>query len=689
MSLADEERSNLAMAINVKRLLITATNTLLSFTVLLLFSPQILPSHATGEGQSGVKGLFYEDPYGKGRQLTDEEILNNYSTLSDEFVKLSSDLQALILKQVECAEKNDAKGLDAIDDKLWNLYDKVDANLLESRMVADKMKSPDLIRGSAEAAEFSKSSKMNAYLSSAVFNLCFARPAKAANRSRLALLIAEANPMDKNKIPELLTRLGQAYYWCGDYANAERCLSRAIELDGKNYEALLRAGQVAAANGQASQAVQYLDKVKTCLPDTRLGAHVDGLIAAMYAFDGKPEQAFNYAVLARKKLEKGSKSGSQSFDPLADETLGIAAAISGDYTVAKDRLTAGLASLKQSPIKLGNWLEAAQTALWRSYCLRKLGDLHQANEDRAFALSFAEQAPHLRKVAAALDVLLGIQPTTLKEGVAEPVPRKWAVVIGISEFLDPKIPKLRYSGRDAQDMKNFLVETAGFQSGNVKLLIDKDATKKAILDCLTTGALPSSVAPDDVLVVFVSSHGTPAYKDVGALNYLIAHDTDTDRLFSSAISLQSLVRLLQTNLKAKRTLVVLDTCYSGGLSVPSGSQSNTINPDVLVSANGRLVLCSCDENQQAWESKRYPNSVFTRHFVDVLNTRRKYSKFQEVFADIASKVYDEVYSDRHVPQNPKMAGNWSANELMSVDGTKWKRETDWNTDKRFSGSESP
>ena len=55
---------------------------------------------------------------------------------------------------------------------------------------------------------------------------------------------------------------------------------------------------------------------------------------------------------------------------------------------------------------------------------------------------------------------------------------KFAVVIGISDYNNPRIPNLAYAAKDAKDFYDFLVDSGkgGFKPQNVKLILNEKAT---------------------------------------------------------------------------------------------------------------------------------------------------------------------------------------------------------------------
>ena len=79
--------------------------------------------------------------------------------------------------------------------------------------------------------------------------------------------------------------------------------------------------------------------------------------------------------------------------------------------------------------------------------------------------------------------------------------------------------------------------------------------------------------PNDLVVIYVATHGTPRTTDTaGGANYLVTYDTevynggnlDEDALYATAYPMVELADAVSTRMKALRTAVFLDTCYSGG-----------------------------------------------------------------------------------------------------------------------------
>ena len=122
-----------------------------------------------------------------------------------------------------------------------------------------------------------------------------------------------------------------------------------------------------------------------------------------------------------------------------------------------------------------------------------------------------------------------------------PIKQKWAVVIGAAKFKESRL-----NGMDSKmdiAARNFAAylkdPNAGrFPETHVKTLINADATRQNILANLGKGWLGSLAGPDDLVVVFISTHGFPT-TDGGT--YLSAYDCALDNVYSTCIYMQLLL----------------------------------------------------------------------------------------------------------------------------------------------------
>lgn len=608
----------------------------------------------------------------------DSETTPDTGTRTGTLLKLSTRFYELVQQHLHFADGYDIDAFRKNDDEINTVLDQSDSEFLHLRSLAESGKLPDFDE-KAEKEAIQKA-KLFMYKSSSIFYLCFGQPFQSSQRARLALSIADRNPKlpDLNTYrPDVLAYLGSALCWSGQYQEAQNILAplvaaakgargagytqlkagQIINQAGQNPFAPLYLASVYLAQGDTANAINVLQPVRMASPTTEVRGNADALLALAFALQKNPVLANKHAALAAAALNATKQ---QTFPAIAKESSGIAAAIQGDYKQADSLLSLALTGLQASPVKLGHRLEAAQAALWRSYCRDKLGDAAGSLRDRQYAMSFADEAPHLISVSRMLDRLFRKNLTT---PVAQQLRDKWAVIVGVGNFADQSIPRLKYSVADARDMADFLQRHAGFKPDHIKLLVDRDATRSNVMDALTGSWLPRVSRPDDLVYFYVSSHGTPAYYDIGALNALVLHDSKVNELFATTVPIQALVRSMRTNLPKRYILGVMDTCYSGGVKAP-GEEARTnssVDPELLLSSNYQLFVSSCQGHEKSWESKRYANGVFSRQLIETLKQHPDYDQFHFIFGDVRSRVMQEVAADYPGnTQTPRLSGIWSA-----------------------------
>lgn len=247
-----------------------------------------------------------------------------------------------------------------------------------------------------------------------------------------------------------------------------------------------------------------------------------------------------------------------------------------------------------------------------------------------------------------------------------PVKDKWALVIGISEFKNPSL-NLKYAAKDAGDFKDFLVSKCHFAPDHVKLLVNSNANKNRILDLIGDSWLPRVVLPDDLVVIFISSHGSPSEMDVCGVNYVVAHDTNPDKLFTTGIQIQQLANTIRERVHSNRVLVILDACHSGGASEGGKGIQRMSNVDAtqVAQGTGHMVICSSSKTEASWESKKYPNGVFTHTLIEALQKNGDKTTLTDAFASLKEGVQSQVAAERGVMQTPVLEmSKWKGKDIL-------------------------
>jgi len=186
-------------------------------------------------------------------------------------------------------------------------------------------------------------------------------------------------------------------------------------------------------------------------------------------------------------------------------------------------------------------------------------------------------------------------------------PNLHALIIGIQEFENQKL-NLKYAAADA-DVIAAAMEKIGkglFSTVNVKKLNRKDETSKDQI----VKALQSfqKIAPDDVFVLFVATHGTVEDDEY----FLITSNvgiTRTERLKTDALTKTELTALL-ANIPCTKKLVVLDTCHAGAIgdalqmALMTRGMSEDTALKILSRAVGSTVISASSAMQEAVEGYR-------------------------------------------------------------------------------------
>ncbi len=263
------------------------------------------------------------------------------------------------------------------------------------------------------------------------------------------------------------------------------------------------------------------------------------------------------------------------------------------------------------------------------------------------------RAAEIKNVLPGGNTKLELQTKVLSKEHDRPVHDKWALVIGISNFKDTSI-NLKYAAKDATDFKNFLVTTENFKPDHVKLLTDENASRDNIIGMLGEKWLSKRVQPDDMVVVYVSSHGSSATKEAGGANFLVAYDTNKNSLPATGIPMQWLTSIVSDQVHSDRIILIMDVCHSGAVGAGQKGLNRTVGLDTnaLKIGKGQMILCSSLAEQVSWESKGYENSVFTRRLMEALQTDKGKTTMFEAYNRLKVLVESEVLQDRGDLQTP-------------------------------------
>ena len=303
---------------------------------------------------------------------------------------------------------------------------------------------------------------------------------------------------------------------------------------------------------------------------------------------------------------------------------------------------------------------------YRSLFERKLGHAPQADYAEKKARFFSSEA-----MDAHADPFTLAAPAMPPGQNLAAVHDKWALVIGINKFQDARVPRLKYPSKDARDFAATLRDpTYGrFPPDHVHLITDDQASTRKIKEELNW--LARSAGPDDLVVVYLSSHGSPRERDTAGVNYVITNDTDLtdpDSLFATALPMVELADVVRTRIQARRTAIFLDTCHSGAIASSQAgnvatSQVSSSTLDRLTQGVGRIIVASSEAKQKSYESDKVQNGYFTYNLVRALKQDNGATSVDRIFEFVRDQVSKQVLSDWKAHQTAVLS---RSNETAAV-----------------------
>lgn len=184
---------------------------------------------------------------------------------------------------------------------------------------------------------------------------------------------------------------------------------------------------------------------------------------------------------------------------------------------------------------------------------------------------------HFLQATGATLVTAGLHQTQLlrhQSVLAQPTPRKLALIIGINEYSDAP---LYGCVNDAILQRQMLIHRFGFNPRDVVMLLNREATRKGILDAVEEHLIKQA-KPGDVAVLHFSGHGSlvrdpdPIHINPRTGQGLAGTFVPIDGALSNEAKTKGGIAadimghtlfLLMSAIQTENFTAVLDSCYSG------------------------------------------------------------------------------------------------------------------------------
>ena len=171
------------------------------------------------------------------------------------------------------------------------------------------------------------------------------------------------------------------------------------------------------------------------------------------------------------------------------------------------------------------------------------------------------------QLPSAKKFLLAMKPASATEAVALPVdvdqlpkrisllkqPKAVGIVIGVGQFRESGMGRVKYAARDAEETATYLKSIGGIPPARVRTLVDAHALKSDLAEVLDEW-LPKQVDPTTVVYVSITGRGV-VDPTTGAVSMMLFDSTATSgsRLYSLRRLQESLVKL-----PIQQAIVMLD-----------------------------------------------------------------------------------------------------------------------------------
>jgi uncharacterized caspase-like protein len=216
--------------------------------------------------------------------------------------------------------------------------------------------------------------------------------------------------------------------------------------------------------------------------------------------------------------------------------------------------------------------------------------------------------------------------------------------------------------------------------------MDEQATSYNIKTAITQ--LAKTAEPSDLVVLYISSHGSPENLDTAGNSYFVTFDTEWGNLYATAYKMNDLMDDVDVRIKAERVVALLDTCYSGrtfqelppgwaatsrALTTEFGSLSPALQKrlnsggralavvdspaiarsDRMPQGVGRVVITSSSDAEKSWEGERIKHGYFTYYLLEAL--QRTPVSLEDIYAHLKANVPAAVRRDLNESQHPTIA----------------------------------
>jgi len=248
----------------------------------------------------------------------------------------------------------------------------------------------------------------------------------------------------------------------------------------------------------------------------------------------------------------------------------------------------------------------------------------------------------------------------------------WAVIIGISDYYDTRIPSLRYAAADARSFYTWLTSPEGgrYPPSRIKLLVNEQATGSSIKEALFVWL--KQALQEDIVIIYFAGHGSPESPDFPDNLFILPCDAQYENIATTGFPMWDIETALNRFIKAKKAIVIADACHAGGVGqsfdiarrANRGLKVNTISTGLQMLSkvgDGICIISASDDNQFSQEGKQWGggHGVFTYFLLKGLTGEADYNNDSRVsLGELIPYLSEQVRRETRNAQCPTVAGKF-------------------------------
>lgn len=236
----------------------------------------------------------------------------------------------------------------------------------------------------------------------------------------------------------------------------------------------------------------------------------------------------------------------------------------------------------------------------------------------------------------------------------------YALVIGVGDYQDGNIEKLKYTASDAQSFHDFLAtpQGGGLGSDHIRLLLNREATRENILGGLEW--IASRSQENDMIIIYMAMHGLVERNEF----YFLGHDAQLDKLYATGVKRAEMEIPLQ-HMRSNKIVWFMDACHSGSLGkdpeiamrANRASTTNRLLGEIAKSRNGLAKFMSSQATEYSQEAPKWGggHGVFTYFLVKGLRGEAdRNSDTKVTLSELYDYVSRQVSEATNGEQNPNL-----------------------------------